>query len=694
VADAREARALEEAARAWGVLREYVGDAGTVVRTSDEAMLAALRALGAPVEEPDDLPGAVRARRSERWAEPIDPVVVLWDEAPAAQGTAEVRLLAGEADAAVECELELEDGSTRAWSVRAEDLEALRAVEVEGRAHLAARLRLPPDLPWGRHRLTVRVGPRHARAHVIRAPARAWTPEGDGPMPRAWGAFLPLYALRTARSHGVADLGDLRALQEWTAARGGAVVATLPLVAAFLDRPFDPSPYAPASRLFWNELYLDPERLPGLDRAPVTRGLLASADYRAESERLRRARRVDHRAALAHRRRVLESLVHELAPSERPLPVGLAEFVGNRPEAEDYAAFRALGDREGRGWRDWPAHARAGHLAERDVDEDVFRMHLYAQWAMDAQLLEQGRGGDGARASLCLDLPLGTHADGFDVWRWRDLFADASAGAPPDSFFAGGQEWGFPPLHPERARATGHAYWADSLAHLMRVSAMLRIDHVMGLHRLFWIPRGFPAAEGVYIRYPADELYAILCLESHRHRTEVVGEDLGVVADEVRAAMDERRLRRMYVVPFELDPARARLQPEPPGSVASLGTHDTPPFAAYVAEPTTRGALARALDAADDAPAALLRATLVRLAEGPARVVMVGLEDLWLEREPQNRPGTPSAENWTRKARHPLEEIDHVEGVTTTLEAVDRARRGAPLAPARAAAPRKARAGS
>jgi 4-alpha-glucanotransferase len=706
VAEARSDQPLDEAAQAWGVLREYQGDTGAVVRASDEAVLAALRELGAPVTGPVDVAAALRARRIEHWAELVEPVVVFRDAdrrvvrtggaaaGSAPSGTAEVRLLAGEADGAIECELTREDGSTQEWSVRARDLVELRAVEVEGREHVHGLLRLPTDLPRGYHQLTVRVGPRHARAHVIRAPKRAWTPEGDGSTRREWGTFLPLYALRTSRSHGVADLADLGALQEWTAARGGAVVGTLPLLAQFLDRPFDQSPYAPASRLFWNELYLDPERLPGLDRAPEARRLLASADYRAEAERLRRAPRVDHRAALALRRRVLDVIGRELAPAEAPLPVELAEFVGNRPEAEDYAAFRAIGEREGRAWRDWPGHTRAGSVSDRDFDEEVYRRHLYAQWAMDQQLLEQARDTGRARAPLYMDLPLGTHGDGFDVWRWRDLFADVSAGAPPDAFFAGGQDWGFPPVHPERARATGHAYWAASLRHLMRVSGMLRLDHVMGLHRLFWVPRGLPATQGVYVRYPADELYAVLCLESHRHRTEVVGEDLGVVADEVRRRMDEHRLRRMYVVPFELDAGEGRLAPQPPGSVASLDTHDMPPFAAYVADSATRAALARAVDATDDAPAALLRSALVRLAEGPARMVLVALEDLWLETEPQNRPGTASAENWTRKARHTLEELDRVEGLTQTLEAVDRARRATPRAPARTEAPRRAKAGS
>jgi 4-alpha-glucanotransferase len=313
---------------------------------------------------------------------------------------------------------------------------------------------------------------------------------------------------------------------------------------------------------------------------------------------------------------------------------------------------------------------------------------------MDRQLRAQARGGAGAQAALYMDLPLGTHPDGFDVWRWRDLFADVTAGAPPDAFFAGGQDWGFPPLHPQRARASGHAYWAASLRHLMRASGMLRLDHVMGLHRLFWIPRGSPATEGVYVGYPADELYAVLCVESHRHRTEVVGEDLGTVADEVRDEMERRSLRRLYVMPFELDAERGTLAPEPPSAVASLNTHDMPPFGAWVEPRPTASTLQTALGADDGSPEALLPAALVRLAEGPARLVLVSLEDLWLETEPQNRPGTAPSDNWSRKARHALEELGGVAGLDDTLAAVDRARRATPRTAPRATAPSRARAGS
>ena len=707
----RSPGALERAASAWGVQLGYETHDQARARPPDEAVLAVLHELGAPVAAPPDLPDAVRARQAERWALPVEPVVVSWADpgegrlrARRGGSAVTIRLPATEADGELVCELTREDGSTSAWSLPARELEGRRGVEVGGRAQLAGRLPLPTDLSPGYHDLTVRTSSRQGRARVIRAPRRAWTPSrAQGGEPRDWGLFVPTYALWTGRSHGVADLTDLERLQRWTAARGGGVVATLPLLAAFLDRPFDPSPYAPVSRLFWNELYLDPERAPGLDRSPAAQRLLGSDEYRRESARLRNQPEVDYRATMAHRRLVLEKLAAAVAPAGAPLPDALAAFAAAHPEAEPYARFRALVERHGRPWREWPAEASL----PGNTDQDAVRYHLYAQWAMDLQLASQSRGAEpegNPRAPLYMDLPVGSHAAGFDVWRWRALFADAAAGAPPDFFFAAGQNWGFPPLHPRRSREEGHAYWIASLRHVMRVSGMLRLDHVMGLHRLYWIPRGFGADEGVYVRYPARELYATLCLESHRHRTELVGEDLGTVPREVRAAMERHRLKRMHVVPFELDLDRAALAQAPADSVACLETHDMPPFRAFlegrdVAERVAQGqlpeeraakelerrrrwreALARALDARVDDPAGLLRATLSRLAEGPARLVLVALEDLWLETEPQNRPGLPGSENWRRRIRHSLEELDQLEEVVSVLSAVDRARRltGAP----------------
>jgi 4-alpha-glucanotransferase len=286
---------------------------------------------------------------------------------------------------------------------------------------------------------------------------------------------------------------------------------------------------------------------------------------------------------------------------------------------------------------------------------------------------------------LYLDLPVGVNADAYEVWRDRELFVlGASTGAPPDALFLGGQSWGLPPLHPEVVRRRGYRYVIDCVRHHMRHAGMLRVDHVMGLFRLFAVPAGCGATDGIYLRYQADELMAILTIESRRNRCALVGEDLGTVPDQVRPAMARHGLARLHVGQFAM-PAKVGQPPlaAVPEAIASLNTHDTATFGGWwrgtdiddrralglitdaqvVSERRERADSKQALLAFVDrgtlAPAALadearaaLGATL-DLARGPAAVVLVNLEDLWLESAPQNVPGTSDERpNWRRPFAH------------------------------------------
>lgn len=729
---------LDELCEALGVQRRYEA-AGAWHAAAEPSVLAVLRELGAPLQgdDPGALEDALRAVRKGRWERVLEPVSVAWNgERPAVA----LRLPRDETGKPLELRVALEDGGVAERRVEPDEIGWEGEARVDGRAFTRGTLVLP-DLPAGWHDVSVRAGTREASTRLIRAPRSTWdgpaeAAGGDGPggstarpdpsaAPgwRAWGAFLPLHALRTARDRGVGDLGDLERLARWARERGGAFVGTLPLLAAFLGdgrgegsgdvaaEPFEPSPYAPVSRLFWNELHLDLERAPGLDAAPDARRVMESADHRTEAERLRAADRVDHRAAMAHKRRVLEPLARAVAGPGDPgsgLAGPLGRFAGERPDALDYARFRAYGEAVGGPWSAWPEPAAGGALEAGAAPADRVRYHLYVQWAMEQQLARLTDPGRADVAGLYLDLPLGSHPSGYDVWRHRDVFATgASGGAPPDAFFAGGQDWGFPPLHPIRSREAGHAYFAASLRHLMGVGGMLRIDHVMSLHRLFWVPAGGAAADGVYVRYPSEELWAALCLESRRHRCEVVGEDLGTVPAEVRREMESRGARRMWVLPFEVGPEASDVGDDGGGagpvarSVAYVDTHDLPPFASFWrgrdierrvehghldgehAEDERRGrrrwrravaAWLGGLDA-DRGPQDVLDRVLVRLAGSPARLLLVNLEDLWLEERPQNVPGTAGPGNWTLRAGRTLEEIAADPAVEDLLRRVDEKRR-------------------
>lgn len=687
----------------FGVELAHDDIAGERHQASPEALLAVLRALGAPIERMEDLPGALRQRRQALWQQGAEPIAVAWEGRPSALKT---RRPAVDADRPIECRLSLETGETRTWRVEAAQLGQREDIEVEGVRFVTGRLPLPDDLPCGYHRLRLDSGYLAVETLVIAAPRRAWTPEGGRQNERSWGVFLPLYGLRSESDWGAGDLTDLEALLAWVGDLGGRLVGTLPLLAAFLETPFCPSPYAPVSRLFWNEFYLDLTRVPELERCPDARELLESNAFQEQIGMLRGAPMVDYRRLAAIKRSVLSALARCFFSQPSQRLEAFDRFRLEHPRLEDYARFRAAAERRGEPWRVWPEPLRNGVLAAGDFDEAAKRYHLYAQCLAHEQMTRLAERARSTGAQLYLDLPMGVHPDGYDVWRERSSFGlGASVGAPPDRFFSLGQNWGFPPPHPETIRQDGYSYFIAGLRHHLAHAGMLRLDHVMGLHRLFWIPAGMDGRDGVYVRYRADEMYAILALESHRHQAVIVGEDLGTVPDEVRAGMSEHNLQRMYVLQFE---ARADLHqalpPVPPNMVASLNTHDTATFAGFwggldvedrkglgllddseaVQEQSDRETLREALvrflkgQGLLDEPVtaeAAHRACLAYVAASPARVVLVNLEDLWLEERPQNVPGTVEERpNWQRKALYQLTELCTKPEVADTLRYIHRLR--------------------
>jgi len=526
----------------------------------------------------------------------------------------------------------------------------------------------------GYHRLRWRTLGEEGEALVIAAPMHAFGGPGHGG--KRWGVFAPVYGLDSQQSGGAGDLGSMRRLFEAVERRGGSYVATLPLLAAFLGHGGEPcmfSPYSPASRLFWNELYLDLGAL-GSTAAPppVEPGL------------------IDYRAQYRWRRAALDALV----PALKRERGGEIDAWAREHLAYDYALFRALGEQHGAGWRHWPAQKKDGIPFVHDrVDALVHGgeparvdAHVTAQWAMHRQLdALRGRS-----ASLYLDLPVGVNCDAYEVWRHRELFLlDLAAGAPPDALFLGGQDWGLPPLSPSAMRRDHYRYFIRCVRHHMRVAGMMRIDHVMGLFRLYTIPAGRPATDGVYLRYHADELLAILALESARAKCAVAGEDLGTVPPQVRPAMAAHGLFRLHVGQWSF-PARIGEAPAPSAaeSIASLNTHDTATFAGWWrgadiddkldlklisndAARTERGerdTMKQALiafaatrpgdDYLTEAERAMVAATS-DLAVGPAEIVLVALDDLAMDPVPHNVPGTTKERpNWQRRVEGWADALD------------------------------------
>ncbi len=599
---------LDLLAARLGIATSYTGARGEQIAVPTTTIEAIVAAMG---HDPRDPLAVLADLDRDTGTDTPEPVLVAWD---------------GVLDAPVTGRLLAEDGTD-----------------------LTDRWTRGEPVPFGYHEL--RSGAH--RTAVISAPVRAPQPQG-----RRLCLFAPLFALRPPTSDRPADLRELEELVEWAAACGASGVLTLPLLAGFLDPPAEPSPYAPASRWMWNELYAVVDR-PALDTSSPT---------------------VDYEAAYAATIAGIDAEVERLAADPHGA-AGLARFLDEHPEVVRYAEFRAAGEQHGRDWRHWPEPLAHGHIPAGTVDLARVRWHAVAQWLVHSRLTALAADAAARGVALGLDLAVGTHALAYDVWVDQEAFArGASVGAPPDPYFPGGQVWGFPPPVPAVARRRGYAQLRRALRHHLQVATLLRIDHVMGLLRLFWVPDGATPAEGTYVHASLDEQLAVVCLEAWRAGASIVGENLGLVPPEIDAALERHGLLGMHVAYGDLeDPVRAATALAAPAhDVASFGTHDMPTFAGFVAERDLDDRIALGFgDPADAqqhrnrrrtglaaaaaarrrtaAAPALFDALSVELGATDAPWVVVALDDLFDEIEPLNVPGTSDERpNWLRRMRHPL----------------------------------------
>ncbi len=498
-----------------------------------------------------------------------------------------------------------------------------------------SEIRLPRDLPFGCHELQLDAGADSAECVVVVAPT---VMPGTEPTERSSALFVPAYALWES-DDPLPSFGHLRHLAAMLPRFGVEMLATLPLYATFLDEPFDPSPYSPISRLHWNEVYLDDAGLPD---APVPDMSDGTVDWRA----------------LGERRRV--QLVQAALDADDDLVGELAQFAAAHPDVGSYARFRAQRESSG--------------------DLVVERSHVLAQYLADRQLGAIGAAagdgdgdgdGDGS-ASLSLDLPIGSNPHGWETWAHPRLFADAmSVGAPPDTFFTEGQNWGFPPQLPTTMRTGGYELWRQMIARAGRHADMLRIDHVMAVHRLWWIPDGVSAARGVYVRYPQDELLAVIAASAAAAGIAIVGENLGTVPPDVDDALTHWQMLGMYEEQFHLDvdATAATLTDIPARSVAGVRTHDMAPFATVDIPAPYESILGVGHRESK------LDAVLTRLADSDAQVVVADLDDLLDETRPHNLPGRVVDGLWSRRLDAPLTDTMTDERVTRRLRLLERTTR-------------------
>ncbi len=672
---------LRALARLHGIQTAYFNvHADRVYATNDalEALLTSLNVAALTEQECDE---SLRIGIERRRATLIEPVIIAWDGVIASidvrshstdlclprlqVATEQGELLQLETD---DCKVEeLTDAGTARIGFR----------------HLRIHINL--RILHGYHHLVCTTGNMQTASLLISAPKRCFGGETDNP--RQWGLFAPLYALRSSCDWGAGSYTELESLCEYTARMGGHLSGTLPLLPCFFDSGDEPSPYLPITRLFWSEFYIDVARIPFLSTCREALAILDSREFIASRQALTQSPRVNYPEVLHLKRAVLSTLHRHVAATDS-LQRELKEFLTTQPLASDYAAFRATADMLRTPRPGWPEWDLPGNTNDDRRQDEARHYHEFVQWMAAVQMDRCVDHAASQDVGLYLDLPVGVHPQGYDTWHTPDSFvAGVEIGAPPDSVFTTGQKWGSPPLHPKGIRENKYAYVRAYLQHHMRSARVLRIDHVMAMHRIYSVPDGFSAAEGAYIRYRPEEMYAIVSIESHRHNTIIIGEDLGTVPQVVRRSMMFHGLNRMFVLYYELDGLAGGCVPSISANcMASINTHDMPTFASMwqgldiqqqvdvgiLKSSQVRSAISRRTKAKQtllrtlkplcpsienaQKPEAVLRCVLGWLGTSRAKYTMVNIEDLWLETTQQNIPSVGSAyASWRHKAARTLE---------------------------------------
>jgi 4-alpha-glucanotransferase len=673
------AASLTELAGRFGIATDYEDWTGRRVPVPEATLVAVLGSLGISATTGHDRSAALTGHDRSYWSRRLPPTIV-------GRTDAETPFWAHVTHGhPAEVWLRLEDGSTRDGIRQIDNLTA--PFDLDGRQIGEASFRLPAGLPPGYHRLHLRSGVDETSTALIVTPHRLELPEPLGAR-RAWGLAVQLYSVRSRRSWGVGDLTDLTDVAVWSALRHDAdYLLVNPLHAAAPTPPMEPSPYLPTSRRFVNPLYLRIEAIAEFTDLP------GRGHWRRVREKVQQRsdglETVDRDSAWAAKRRVLQEIYRLPRSSGRRLAYS-AYRAREGAALDDFAAWCALAEEYGADWRRWPEPLRypAGSGVAEFVDNhrDAVDFHRWLQWQLDEQLaIAQTRTRSaGMSLGLMHDLAVGVHPSGADAWALQDVVAPGvTVGAPPDEFNQRGQDWSQPPWRPDRLAEHEYQPFRALIRSVLRHAGGLRIDHIMGLFRLWWIPEGASPADGTYLRYDHEAMVGIVVLEAHRAGAVVVGEDLGTVEPWVRQYLDERGVLGTSILWFELDragtggplPARWWRQ----HCLSTVTTHDLPPTTSYLAGDHVRlrdrlGLLTRPVDEeleADRAERDAWMAELHRaglLADGvdperdpetvvlalhrylgrtPSRLLGATLTDAVGDDRPQNQPGTTDEyPNW------------------------------------------------
>jgi len=704
--------ALAKAADECGIYRDYWDIFSRRHDVSPQVRAAFLKALGWNVSSTEALDQERRTRlaRSLESAVPKTSVISRSDPRVA------VTLPASSAGSLC-FDLRLEDGQQLAGSLDLGQLERVRDIHIDGRHWIMRRLTLPAEVPFGYHRLRVTInGESAGETNLIVCPDRAYIPERLQNGGKTAGLNIALYGLRSERNWGCGDFTDLRALIDWAAKDAGfSFIGVNPLHALQNRVPYNTSPYLPLSMFYKNFIYIDLERVPEFQQSHCAQSLFRSERVQREIRRLRHTAFIEYEGVDRLKRRFLRVLFRSLrrgAPQHSERMKAFRDYCEREGDLLDkFALFCALDEvmhKQNRNcwtWQDWrnDFHSPESEACRLFAQQHphAIEFYKYVQFIIEEQLAETQRHAreSGTAIGLYHDLAVATDRCGSDLWAHARFYVNGCrVGAPPDDFSPNGQDWAFPPPNPLAHEEDGYRLYRESIRKIVRHGGALRIDHVMRLFRLFWIPDGFTACDGMYVADKAEDLMRILALESVRSQNVIIGEDLGTVTDEIRDTLARFGVLSYRLFYFEKrrDQSFKRTYEYPGQALVASATHDLPTIAGFW---TYRDIEARkAAGLADEAgywrqmqdrqrekqemlnllheqglvPADYTRdagqiaevdgvlhnAVIAFLGQVPSMIVLLNQEDLTKETEQQNLPGsTAQYPNWQRKMKIKVEDL-------------------------------------
>jgi 4-alpha-glucanotransferase len=722
---------LNELSELCGIVPEYWDIFGARHAAPAETKKSILQSMGLRTATQDDLVAEIQKKRDRPWNIFIEPVkVILFTEQPLVL-TVHVPVREGEElSIAFKCTLEDERGHTDTFSFLHPDVEIADRRLVDGIHHLKVDVPLNIVKEMGYYTLdffymssgfglsgTSKVIITPEICHLPAQPEPV-SPDGMGQpdhlnKTKTWGTSINLYALRSEKNWGIGDFTDLSRIVEWTADLGGGFVGINPLHVITNNRPLGISPYSPISRLYKNPVYLDVTAVPDVAESSTAPDLIDSDGFQSRVRALKNSMLVDYKNAASIKVTVLQlafdSFYETHVIKSSPRGREFESYVRSEGKLlEDFALFTAIQEKTGiASWRDWPAEYRDISSPEvetfRKDNEPEILFHQYVQWLIDGQHQEVAERARqlGMPVGLYHDLAVGSSGDGFDAWIGKDIIAKGiDVGAPPDDFNPSGQNWGFPPFDPEKMRRSGYEFMVQTLRKNMLHAGALRIDHALGMFRLFWIPQGAKPYQGAYVHYASEDILRIIALESIRNRTIVIAEDLGTVGEDVRETLARFRMLSYKVLYFERnypDPSFKIPERYTDLALCTVTTHDLPTICGYwagrdIQEKTKlglypndelrqrqiqererdRGLLLQALksqgllpDNFSTDPSSLcimipsLCLTIYEyLSLTPSRLLAVSLDDIIGTMDQQNMPNTVDTyPNWRRKTPESLEKI-------------------------------------